>query len=230
MRDGLLFLFDIDGTLLRRMPPAHRHAISDAAQEVYGVTLAAGDMGSTAGMTDTAIIRRVVLSRGVTDAALWAGLPAFFESASIAYTRHVPADLRAYHTPFAGETLAWLAERGASLGLVTGNIEGIAWTKLKAAGIADYFRCGAFGDEAELRDSLPPLALARAQAVFARDFTPEQVYVVGDTPADIQCGAASGLRTIGVATGPEHSLDHLRACSPTSVFDDLRGLRTLEER
>jgi phosphoglycolate phosphatase-like HAD superfamily hydrolase len=54
------------------------------------------------------------------------------------------------------------------------------------------------------------------------------VYVVGDTPADIACGAASGMRTVGVATGPDHSFEHLRACSPEYLFEDLRGLLTLE--
>ncbi len=226
----MLFLFDIDGTLLRRMPPAHRQAICDAAQEVYGVTLTAADMGSTAGMTDTAIARRTLLAHGVPESTITAKLPAFFEAAGAAYARHVPADLRPYHTPHAAETLAWLSERGAALGLVTGNVERIAWIKLAAAGLADYFRMGAFGDEAESRDALPPLALARARDAFARDFAPRDVFVVGDTPADIQCGAASGLCTVGVATGSEHSLDHLRACSPDYLFEDLSGLRTLVAR
>jgi phosphoglycolate phosphatase-like HAD superfamily hydrolase len=54
------------------------------------------------------------------------------------------------------------------------------------------------------------------------------VFVVGDTPADIACGAASGLRTIGVATGPEHTREHLRDCHPVFLLDDLRGLEALE--
>lgn len=224
----MLFLFDIDGTLLRRMPPAHRQAICDAARSVYGVELTAADMGQTAGMTDTAIARRVLRSHGVQEETIAAGLAAFFDAAADAYARHVPADLRDYHTPHATETLDWLASRGAALGLVTGNIERIAWIKLEAAGLARYFGCGAFGDEAEERDELPPLALSRARRAFACNFAPAQVYVVGDTPADIRCGMASGLRTVAVATGPEHSLDHLRACSPEYAFDDLRGLRGLD--
>lgn len=223
----MLLLFDIDGTLLRRMPPAHRQAICDAARQVYGAELTPADMGSTAGMTDTAIARRALLAHGVPGEIIAAGMPAFFAAAAGAYTRHVPADLRAYHTPHAAETLDWLAGRGDALGLVTGNIEQIAWIKLEAAGLARYFRCGAFGDEAEAREKLPPLAVERARAVFARSFDPEEIYVIGDTPADIACGAHSGLRTIGVATGPEHTLEHLRACSPDHLFEDLRGLREL---
>jgi phosphoglycolate phosphatase-like HAD superfamily hydrolase len=223
----MLLLFDIDGTLLRHMPPAHRQALCDAALAIYGVRVDPAVMGRTAGMTDTAIARRLLLAAGVGDDTLQAGLPALYAAAAEAYTRHVPADLRLYHTPHAVATLSWLAEQGAALGLVTGNIERIARTKLAAAGLDEYFRCGAFGDEAEAREALPPLALGRAREVFGRDFAPREVYVVGDTPSDIACGVASGLRTVGVATGPDHSLEHLSACAPDYLFADLSGLRTL---
>lgn len=224
----MLFLFDIDGTLLRRMPPAHRAALCDAAREIYGASCTLEGMGTTAGMTDTAIARRMLLATGLPASAVDEGLPDFFRAASEAYARHVPRDLRPYQTPHASEALERLRERGASLGLVTGNIQRIAWIKLEAARLAQYFSCGAFGDEAEARDALPPLAVARARPVFGRDFTPERVYVVGDTPADIACGAAHQYQTIAVATGPVHSLDELRACRPTHLFETLAGILTLE--
>jgi phosphoglycolate phosphatase len=224
----MLFLFDIDGTLLRRLPPAHRQAICAACEIVCGVRVGHDGLGRTAGMTDTAILRRLLAGQGISADTIAASLPALCATAADAYDQLVGDDLSAYHTPHAVEALEWLAARGAALGLVTGNIQRIAWRKLRAAGLARYFHCGAFGDEAESREALPPLALARAQAVFARAFAPEEVYVVGDTPADIGCGAASGLRTIGVATGPEHSLEHLRACQPDHLIADLRSLVALE--
>lgn len=224
----MLVLFDIDGTLLRRMPPAHRAALCDAAREVYGASCTPEGMGTTAGMTDTAIARRMLRAVDVPEGAIDEGLPDFFRAAAEAYGRHVPRDLRPYQTPYAGEALERLRERGVALGLVTGNIQRIAWIKLEAAGLAQYFNCGAFGDEAEARDGLPPLAVARARQVFGQDFTPEQVYVVGDTPADIACGAAHQYQTIAVATGPVHSPDELRACRPTHLFETLAGILTLE--
>lgn len=223
----MLFLFDIDGTLLRRLPPVHRQAICEACAKVFGVTLAAEDLGRTAGMTDTAIVRRALAARGVPEDAVEAGMATFYTMAADAYDCLLYDDLSGYHTPHAEQALAWLDARGVALGLVTGNIERIAWRKLGAAGLATYFRCGAFGDEAESRDALPPLALRRADAVFGRSFAASEVFVVGDTPADIACGAASGLRTIGVATGADHSLDQLRACRPDFLIADLRGLEYL---
>ena len=223
----MLFLFDIDGTLVRRMPPAHRDAICEAMRAIFDMDLGPEDLGQTAGMTDTAIVRRALLAAGVAPGVIAEGLPQCFATAVEAYDRLVAPDLRPYQTPAAAETLAWLVARGASLGLVTGNVQGIAWRKLAAAGLAEPFACGAFGDEAEAREALPPLALRRATEVFGRTFPPEQVYVVGDTPADIACGAASALRTIAVATGPVHSMEQLRACSPTFVIEDLHALASL---
>lgn len=248
-----LFLFDIDGTLLRGMPPAHRNALCAGANEVYGVALTADHMGQTAGMTDTAIVRRALLGVGLPDEVIALGFSACFAAAATAYERLVPDDLRPYHTPHASATLAWLRERRAALGLVTGNVARIAAVKLAAAGLADFFPTapeasphpsihpsphpsihpsthrllyGGFGDEGEARETLPPLALARAPQVFGRAFAPTQVYVVGDTPADIACGAAHGLRTVGVATGL-HALAELRACQPDYTLTDLSELRAL---
>src|SRR5690242_2554748 len=96
VEDGMLFLFDIDGTLLRRMPPAHRQALCDAAQAVYGVALGPLDLGQTAGMTDSAIAWRVLRDANVPDVVIAEGLPAFFVAAGDAYAQHVPADLRPY--------------------------------------------------------------------------------------------------------------------------------------
>ncbi|HEY1389044.1 MAG TPA: HAD hydrolase-like protein [Ktedonobacterales bacterium] len=220
----MLFLFDIDGTLLRGMPPAHRMALCDAAEQVYGVAVEPRHLGKTAGMTDSAIARRMLLQVGVSLDALSHGLPAFFAAAAEAYERHVPDDLCPFLTPHTTAALEWLCGNQAVLGLVTGNIERIAWRKLAAAQLDGYFSFGAFGDEAELRDELPPQAIARAEHTTARQFALDEVFVVGDTPADIACGLASHIRTIAVATGPEHSLEDLRACQPDYIFPDLSGL------
>lgn len=224
---GALVLFDIDGTLLRRMPPAHRQAICDALAAIFGARLAPEDLGPTAGMTDSAIAWRALRAAGIDETAIAAGMSAFFAAAADAYARHVPADLRPYYTPHAAETLAWLAERGAALGVVTGGMERIAWIKLRAARLDGYFACGAFGDEAIEREPLPALAVARAREYFSREFASEHIYVVGDTPADVACGLACGVRTIAIATGPVHSVAELRAAGAHEAFADLSGLREM---
>src|SRR5262249_3083403 len=130
-RRGMLFLFDIDGTLLRRMPPYHRQAVCDGLRAVFELRVEPDDLGPTAGMTDAAIALRALRTADVSPDDIAAGLPAFYTAAADAYERHVSNDLRAYYTPHVVEMLAWLTGAGASLGLVTGNIERIAWVKLR---------------------------------------------------------------------------------------------------
>jgi hypothetical protein len=81
---------------------------------------------------------------------------------------------------------------------VTGNFERVARLKLARAGIGHHFEAGqgAFGSDAEAREALP--AIARA----ARGLPRERTLVIGDTPHDIACARADGVRVVGIATGP----------------------------
>jgi phosphoglycolate phosphatase len=101
--------------------------------------------------------------------------------------------------PGIAELLDGLAARGGvRCSLVTGNYEPVARLKLERAGIGRHFEQGqgGFGSDAEDRNLLPAIARARAGGQ-ARVRT----IVVGDTPADIGCARADGLRVLVVATG-----------------------------
>ncbi len=223
-----LLLFDIDGTLLGGMPPSHRQAIIAAAQRAFGLAISLDMFGPTAGQTDTAIVYHLLEQVGLRREEITPALPDFFAAMAAAYEQLRPVDLRPYLLPAVAETLRWLEQHGAALGLVTGNLTAIAWSKLGAAGIAHYFRCGAFGEEAEARNTLPALAAGRASEYFGRTFRPELTFVIGDTPFDIACGMACGFRTIAVATGPAHSLDDLDGHRPDFLLRTLGELPALD--
>lgn len=223
-----LLLFDIDGTLLGGMPPTHRQAICEAMLPLFGQIITPEEITDTAGRTDTAIIYHILEQRGVSRDVITPLFPALFEAMAAAYKRLRPADLRAYVLPAVAETLRWLEQHQAALGLVTGNLTAIAWSKLSAADIAHYFQCGAFGEEAEARDTLPVLAASRAQECFGRAFRPDQTFVIGDTPFDIACGVACGFRTIAVATGRFHSFEELDGHRPDFLLRDLSELPALD--
>jgi phosphoglycolate phosphatase len=223
-----LLLFDIDGTLLGGMPPAHRQAICEAALHVFGLTITPDAITDTAGRTDTSILYRILEQHGLGRATITPALPVLFDAMGTAYEYLRPADLRPYLLPAVTETLHWLEQRKVALGLVTGNLTTIAWSKLSAAGIAHYFQCGAFGEEAEARDALPLLAAARARERFSRPFRPDLIFVIGDTPFDIACGTACGFRTIAVATGRFHSFEDLDGHRPDALIRTLGELSALE--
>jgi phosphoglycolate phosphatase-like HAD superfamily hydrolase len=120
------------------------------------------------------------------------------------------------------ELLAALAARDDMLlGLLTGNLADGARAKLGAAGIDPaMFRVGAYGSDHEARTELPGVAQRRAREELGIDIAGHDIVVIGDTPADIQCGRSIGARAIAVATG-HYTADELRQHDPAGVFEDL---------
>ena len=108
-----------------------------------------------------------------------------------------------------------------TLGLLTGNLVDGARAKLEAVGIdPDIFVVGAYGSDHELRPELPAIAQRRARARLGVDIAGSDIVVIGDTPADLQCGRDIGVRAIGVATG-RYTTDDLAAQGAVAVFADL---------
>jgi phosphoglycolate phosphatase-like HAD superfamily hydrolase len=200
----MLLLFDIDGTLLLGAHVEHRAALADAVHQVWGVRDPGPAAVLAAGRTDGEIAREICLLGGVAAERFDALVEEFRAACARAYARLCAPDLRDRRAPAVTETLAALAARpGVRLGLLTGNLEAIAWLKLERANLAGFFARGqgAFGSDAEDRTELVPIARRRAGAPgepYRRGLT----VVVGDTPSDIACARADGVRCIAIATGP----------------------------
>ena len=194
---ALLLLWDIDGTLLQRAAVEHGRALRRAAGAVHGVDLDGAEV-EVAGRTDAAIARDLLRGAGIADAAIDARKA---EVAAAVVQAYAPPDLSHTVAPGVPDALAALAAEPETyrLALVTGNLEPVAHRKLAAAGIGHFFARGqgGFGSDAEERGELPAIARARAGG-WAR----ERTVVIGDTPRDIACARADGLRVVAVATGP----------------------------
>ena len=193
----MLVLFDIDGTLLLRASAEHAAALREALTSVYGVRRF--ERVGAAGRTDTAIARDIAAADGVDRERFDAGLPELQAACAAAFARLCPPSLAQHVAPGITELLDGLVARGGvRCSLVTGNYEPVARLKLERAGIGHYFEPdqGGFGSDAEDRDLLPAIARARAGGQPR-----ERTIVVGDTPADIACARADGLRVLVVATG-----------------------------
>jgi phosphoglycolate phosphatase len=196
----MLLLFDIDGTLLLKATAAHAAAVHEALREVYGVADPTAAKVEAAGRTDTEIARNICLLLGVSARRFDDGRDDFRAACVAAYARLCPDDLSAHVAPGVAGVLEALAARdGVRLALLTGNLEPIARLKLARAGLDRFFEPGqgGFGSDHEDRTELPAIARARAGG-YARAKT----VIIGDTPRDIACARADGLRCIAVATGP----------------------------
>jgi phosphoglycolate phosphatase-like HAD superfamily hydrolase len=93
------------------------------------------------------------------------------------------------------------ADKEILLGLETGNLEAAAYMKLKRGKLDGYFNFGGFGSDNEDRARIIRLAIERGCIRNGRAVKPQNVFVIGDAPADVRCGKEAGARTIAVATG-----------------------------
>lgn len=194
----VLVLFDIDGTLLLGTPRAHTEALVRAADDVYGVEAHVGHVTAIrpAGRTDQEIVRLVLRDLDRTDEQITRGLPSWMARTAELFPALDAATPPQAVAPGAGAALAGLAEAGADLALLTGNIEALARHKMARAGLGAHFAPGrgAFGSDHESRDALVPIATRRAGGTPA-------VVVVGDTPRDVACARAGGARCVALTTG-----------------------------
>jgi phosphoglycolate phosphatase len=223
-----LVLFDIDGTLLNS-GGVGRASMQRALAEVFG------SPGNPSyrydGKTDKQIVRDTMRLEGHSDEHIDSRM----ETLIGLYLDGLRTGVKSgeFHVrPLDGvvELLDALeARKDVVLGLLTGNVEPGARVKLSAAGIdPDRFRINAFGSDHELRPQLPAIAQRRASETLGLDIAGERVIVIGDTPADIDCGRSLGVRAIGVASG-HYTVEQLEAHGPYAVFPSLKNTHQVLE-
>jgi phosphoglycolate phosphatase len=219
-------LFDIDGTLLLRAFAEHRRALAEAVGDVWGVSDPGPSAVPAAGRTDGEIAREICLLGGVGAEQIDARGADFRIACARAYARICPPDLRDRVAPHVPPVLAELDARpGVRLSLVTGNLEAIARLKLSRAGLGDPFPHGqgGFGSDAEDRTELVPIARRRAGTPHA-PYPRAHTVVIGDTPNDVACAHADGVRCVAVATGPFAAAELGAADAVLSGLHELPGL------
>jgi phosphoglycolate phosphatase len=212
----VVVLFDVDETLVHTGGSGAR-SWKAAFNKLYGVPADIGQH-SSAGETDPQVARATftaVIGRDPSDDEL--------DRLYVQYLLHLADDIlvsEQYRVlPGAEPTLIALGEAGVLLGLVSGAMEGAARTKLLPANLNRFFIFGAYGSDSPDRTELTRLAVEKATRLH-RQLTPSQVYVVGDTPHDIDAAKAVGAVSVGVASG-HYSVDELVAAGGAHVLGSL---------
>ncbi|MGM5488749.1 MAG: HAD family hydrolase [Nanobdellota archaeon] len=182
-----LFLFDVDGTLIKGSS-THYHSFAHAISRVFGKRVSRGE---APGKVDWQIIQELLDKARIeyTESQIKQVIDEMVE-----YVRQRIGDEEIVLLPGVQNILGQLED---PVGLLTGNIQQIAHMKLARVNLS--FDCGAFGDDADRREDLVPIAKKRAEEHYGRAF--DEVYVIGDTPADIQTAKANNAYSIAVATG-----------------------------
>jgi phosphoglycolate phosphatase-like HAD superfamily hydrolase len=202
-----VLFWDIDGTLLTTAKGG-MFAWDDAVKEITGHDFQLASM-RIPGMTDYQIAVRTLESLGIT------GLVRRYEEL-------LPSSLprkAGRVLPNVKEILEGLKGRtDVRSYLLTGNTRGGAHAKLTYYELWSYFPDGAFAQDPGDRATIAARALALARR--EGPVTLEDAFVIGDTPHDIHCANAIGVRTIAVATGG-YEIDELRAHDPWQLFREL---------
>ena len=213
-----LLLFDIDGTLLLS-GGAGKRALNRAFSDVYGVGDAFAGI-PVAGRTDSLIFDHALEQAKIeTDQ----------ESKEQFFRRYfdyleeeiIEPGAKKGLMPGVRDLLEELRFRSdLVIALLTGNFSRAAEIKLRHFSLWHYFLCGSYGDDAEGRDGLVPIAVARARELGVSVVFPRDVVVIGDTPLDVRCAQVVGASSIGVATGA-FSEQALRDAGADAVLTDL---------
>lgn len=220
-----VLLFDIDGTLLQ----AHgvgRRCIETALDRVLGGTFDTSDV-SFSGKTDTQIFREILTAardEGL-DVGEGDGVHGELGAAYLDLMHECLPDAHVEALPGAVDLVRRLAGDGVPLGLLTGNLQPLAYAKVERIGLGPAeFPFGAFGSDDEDRNALPALAAARATSTLGREVSASDLVVIGDTPLDIACARAAGATAVAVATG-RYDADQLSEAD--FVLESLESLESL---
>ena len=215
--EARILLFDIDGTLVST-GGAGAVAWRQAFEELHGIPADIGEF-TDAGMTDPDVGAK-------TFEAVLHRKPTPRELAQLIQRRleHLPeavAQSTGYKVlPGVPERLRELSHEGHLLGLITGNGDGAAFVKLSRGDLMRWFTFGAYASAGVDRAGIVRRAVERAEALMGRDVPNDEIFVIGDTPLDIEAAHAAGCSAIAVATG-HYDAAALREAGADHVLETL---------
>ncbi|MGP0031990.1 MAG: HAD family hydrolase [Acidimicrobiales bacterium] len=216
-----VLLWDVDGTLVKT--GGLGAAVFDVALErVLGVRPEVRVRMS--GKTDPQIVREYLSDMGIEETPdLTEAVLGQIESelAAVAATGRLATEGTA--CPGAATILGELATRPSVLStLVTGNVYPNAVVKVAAFGLDKWLdlSVGAYGSDNHDRTLLVPRAMSRVAEQTGWRTDPNQVWVIGDTPRDLECARAAGVRCLLVGTG-RYTADSLEGIGANAVLDDM---------
>jgi phosphoglycolate phosphatase-like HAD superfamily hydrolase len=212
-----ILLFDIDGTLVST-GGAGAVAWKQAFEELHGIPADIGEF-TDAGMTDPDVGAQ-------TFEAVIGREPSARELAQLIQRRleHLPeaiAQSEGYKVlPGVPERLRQLSHAGHLLGLITGNGDGAAFVKLSRGDLMRWFSFGAYATAGVARAGIVRRAVERGEAMLGCDVPNSDIFVIGDTPRDVEAAHEAGCTAIAVATG-HHDAAALEEAGADHVLETL---------
>jgi phosphoglycolate phosphatase len=219
-----LVLWDVDGTLVHGGGAASA-AFTLAVERVLGRP--AAHRVRMSGKTDPQIALEILALAEVAEHDARAHLPLVLEHLELELAAAVhELQTHGHVMPGVTELLPRLHDAPhVTSSVLTGNIEPNGRLKVAAFGLDRWLdlEVGAYGSDDHDRNKLVPIALSKLMSTRAIRVEPRDVWIVGDTPRDLDCARAGGARCLLVGTG-RFPIDELRALEPDAAFPDLRDV------
>jgi len=220
-----LLLFDVDGTLITGHGVPKKVAFNVITKRFP--EFSNGHEVAFNGMTDPLIVKEILAANNhpinIDDPIIDEVLDDFIRELA----KHVNPESPPKLLPGVIDFLELCVQtNNIFIGLVTGNIMQGAKIKLSAIGIYKYFAIGAFGSDHWNRNELPPVAIRRAEKYFLKEFHADDVWIIGDSPKDVECAKTNDLKCLAVETGKVQK-QILETAGADFVLPDLNNLDKL---
>ncbi|TCO72261.1 HAD family hydrolase [Marinisporobacter balticus] len=214
----ILIVWDIDGTLINSRG-CGREAMEKAFHTMFGVENGFTDI-KMAGRLDAMIVKDAFQKNNIIDA----DISLFFDTYCNILTDLLKVETYIEVLPGVKKILEYGSENYNFFhALGTGNLEKGARIKLESHDLNKYFQTGGFGDEALERWNIIHKAVENAQEFKGITYDYDNIYVIGDTPLDIECGKILGIKSIAVCTGA-HGAEELIKHRPDYMFENLGNI------
>jgi phosphoglycolate phosphatase len=223
VNNGILTLFDIDGTLVQGAR-CHYMAFVHSVSKFYGMEEDISGI-NYAGKTDPQILREVLELGGIPEKIINDSFQDCLDYMIDDYLTNVHRE-NIVTLDGVNKLLNQLKNENVLLGLTTGNLEPIAYAKLGRAGIGGYFSFGGFGSDSPKRPCLVEKALERAREIHG--FKGDQIFIIGDTPRDVEAAKPFNILTIAVATG-SYNTQELEKTGADFVLESLGDVNKVLE-
>ncbi|MBU1078652.1 MAG: HAD hydrolase-like protein [Spirochaetes bacterium] len=214
-----LLLFDIDGTLINTHGSG-RDAANISFEKQFGCKDAFNSI-PLMGRTDRYIWKAACRNCGISLHTFNKKKHILLRDYYDLLKKELSRSSRATICPGIDKILAKVS-RGHHLGLLTGNFKKSGIIKIAHFGLDKYFPIGGFGNDNENRNHIARLTIRRARRYYKKNFKNHEIFIIGDTPFDIECARTTGTVSIAVATGT-FKVAELKKYSPDHLFDSFKN-------
>ena len=234
--DKTLTLWDIDGNLVN-VYKYHTPTYQKAMEAVYGVRPSLEEIEENYGLPASEVVAEPIRKFGIDESVIQEGIGDVLSRYSEQLEEGIKASSEKIVLPGVSELLRKINSLGIPMGIVTGNIRKAGEAIINGSNLDGFFdpRINSYGDHASYRHEIVRDAINRTRR-FSLIEESAQVYVFGDTPADVEAAKENDCISIAVIKnsneldsspgGESYSKrkEALKKSDPDFLFDDYTNL------